>query len=299
MAFLVEPPGGQFQYIEGPRGPRGFQGNPGPEGPQGDPADPHTHVIDDVAGLVDALEAKADLIGGLVPTSQIPARALVSVYVVASQAAQLALDAQEGDVAVRSDLTKSYVRNAGSAGTIADWTVLDSPTGAVTSVNGQIGTVVLAASDLGAMAKSLIQQKGDLIVGTAADTPSRVGVSADRMVLTGRAAQASGVAWEYPTTPAMTVTANHTLVLANAAAAVLVDAVSDLTVTIPTNATAAFALGTVVFIGRWNTGAVTIAAAGGVTMRSRDNLVNIKTRYEAVSAQKVGTDEWWLVGALA
>src|SRR5690606_5533324 len=87
--------------------------------------------------------------GGVLPTSVIPAVAIVEVFVVASQSAQLALIAEEGDVAVRTDLNKSYIHNGGSAGTMADWQELLTPTDAVTSVNGQTGVVVLTKSDIG------------------------------------------------------------------------------------------------------------------------------------------------------
>lgn len=86
--------------------------------------------------------------GGKLATSTIPALAMTDVSVVASQAAQLALTAEEGDVAVRSDLTKTYIHNGGSAGTMADWTEL-SAIGAVSSVNSQTGVVVLTKSDVG------------------------------------------------------------------------------------------------------------------------------------------------------
>lgn len=86
--------------------------------------------------------------GGKVPTSQLPALAITSVFVVASQAAQLALTAEEGDVAVRSDQNKSYIHNAGSASTMADWSELLT-TDTVLSVNGQTGAVTLAKADVG------------------------------------------------------------------------------------------------------------------------------------------------------
>src|ERR1044072_2823775 len=56
-----------------------------------------------------------------IPTSQLPALAITDVFVVASQVAQLALTAEEGDGAVRSDLNKSYIHNGGTAGSMADW----------------------------------------------------------------------------------------------------------------------------------------------------------------------------------
>lgn len=84
-----------------------------------------------------------------IPTSQIPALSLTEVEVVASQSAQLALAAQEGDIAIRSDLSRTYVHNGGSAGTMADWTELSTPTGDVASVNGQTGLVILSKVDIG------------------------------------------------------------------------------------------------------------------------------------------------------
>ena len=58
-----------------------------------------------------ALNTKADLVGGLVPTSQLPVIALTDVVVVASQSAMLALTAlqvQPGDVVVRTDGAPSF-----------------------------------------------------------------------------------------------------------------------------------------------------------------------------------------------
>ena len=70
--------------------------------------------------------------------------ALTTVQVAANQTAQLALTAEEGDVAVRSDEKKSYMHNGGSAGTMADWTELQTPTDSVLSVNGQTGAITVS-----------------------------------------------------------------------------------------------------------------------------------------------------------
>lgn len=85
--------------------------------------------------------------GSKVPSAQLPALALTDVWVVASEAAQLALTAEEGDMAIRSDLNKSYVHNGGTAGTMADWSELLTPTDAVLSVFGRVGAVVAAIND--------------------------------------------------------------------------------------------------------------------------------------------------------
>lgn len=87
---------------------------------------------------------------GKVPTSELNQLAITSTYVVATEAAQLALDVQEGDVAVRSDLNTSFIQNGGTAGTMDDWTELLSPTASVLSVNGYTGSITLDYADVGA-----------------------------------------------------------------------------------------------------------------------------------------------------
>lgn len=86
---------------------------------------------------------------GKIPSSQLPAIALSEVSVVASQSAQLALTAQEGDVVVRTDQSATYIHNGGTAGTMADYTELQTPSSAsVSSVNGYTGAVSLITSDI-------------------------------------------------------------------------------------------------------------------------------------------------------
>lgn len=102
--------------------------------------------------LVSGLSDKADLVGGVVPTSQIPGVALTTGQAVANRAAMLALtNVQEGDiVAITAGADKgTYLLGPGSPSTFASWLLLSSPTDVVLSVNGQNGTVVLGKSDVG------------------------------------------------------------------------------------------------------------------------------------------------------
>lgn len=106
----------------------------------------------DAKAAASALAAKADLVGGLVPTSQIPALALTATQAVASQAAMLALTAaqvQPGDLAVRTDGAGTFILTAADPSVLGNWTRLNAPTDVVVSVNGQIGTVVLGKADVG------------------------------------------------------------------------------------------------------------------------------------------------------
>ena len=86
---------------------------------------------------------------GKLANSVIGAIALTTVQTAANEAAQLALTTQEGDVVIRSDENKSYVKNSGSAGTIADFTLLATPTDLVLSVNGSTGAVTIPEGNSG------------------------------------------------------------------------------------------------------------------------------------------------------
>lgn len=118
----------------------------------------HTHTLANITDSGSAASYNVGTASGQIPvlgaggklsSSLLPDLSLTEVYTVASEAAQIALDADEGDVAIRTDINKSYIQNGGSAGTMADWSELLTPTDAVLSVNGYTGAVVLDAADVG------------------------------------------------------------------------------------------------------------------------------------------------------
>ena len=111
----------------------------------------------DLAGTADAptvprLASKADLVGGLVPTSQLPAVALTKPHVVADRAGMLALSAEEGDVAVITATADkgTYMLGSGAPTSFSSWVRLSTPDAPVSSVNGQTGVVNLTAANVGA-----------------------------------------------------------------------------------------------------------------------------------------------------
>lgn len=87
-------------------------------------------------------------ITGTIGTSQLPPLAINDTFVVGSQAAMLALTAQRGDVAIRTDTTETFILSTDSPATLADWKEVLSH-GNVTSVAGRTGAVVLAKADVG------------------------------------------------------------------------------------------------------------------------------------------------------
>lgn len=122
----------------------------------------HTHIISDITGLITALSNKIensekaspngiatlDAFGKL-SASQAPSLVLTDTFVVASEAAMLALSgAEKGDIVVRTDLLKTFVLVSGSYSTLSNWQELLTPTNTVQSVNGLQGTVVLSTTEI-------------------------------------------------------------------------------------------------------------------------------------------------------
>jgi hypothetical protein len=147
----------------------------------------HAHAQTDITGLISALSGKSDtghnhddryyteseintlLTGkedaankniaggyagldgaGKILTTQLPALAISDTFVVASQSAMLALAAETGDVAVRTDINKSFILRGNNPGVLGNWQELLTPTDSVQSVNGLTGTVNLTPGIIGA-----------------------------------------------------------------------------------------------------------------------------------------------------
>ena len=79
---------------------------------------------------------------GLVPTNHLPPLAITDVHVVADATERLALSAQEGDVAIQTDDSTSWIYD-GSA-----WVQFAIGGSGVSSVNGQTGVVSLLTTDI-------------------------------------------------------------------------------------------------------------------------------------------------------
>jgi hypothetical protein len=71
---------------------------------------------------------------------------------------------------------------------------------------------------------------------------------------------------------------------------------SPITLTVPTNATIPFAIGTQVTIAQGGVGKVTVAAAVGVTINAADGYLNLRTQWSTGTLVKVATNGWILIG---
>jgi hypothetical protein len=89
---------------------------------------------------------------GVLTLNQLPAAALTVRFTAISESAMLALNAQPGDVAQRTDLGRHFYLVAAPAATLANWVDLGGGGGTggqVSSVNSKTGSVVLTKADIG------------------------------------------------------------------------------------------------------------------------------------------------------
>lgn len=100
--------------------------------------------IGNAAGNVPALDVNGKLDSGI-----LPAIAVTDTYVIATEQEMLALNAHIGDVAVRTDLSKSFILKTADASVKENWQELLTPVDAVLSVAGKTGVVTLNSSDVG------------------------------------------------------------------------------------------------------------------------------------------------------
>jgi len=92
-------------------------------------------------------------------------------------------------------------------------------------------------------------------------------------------------------------TSNYTLALSDKGKGIAMNSSSNLTVTIPTNASVAIPIGDVRPFSREGTGTVTFTGAG-VTIQSKDSKVTIAGQYGEAVLRKKATDTWALAGSL-
>ena len=90
----------------------------------------------------------------------------------------------------------------------------------------------------------------------------------------------------------------YTLVLTDSAKVVTLSNGSNITLTVPTNASVAFAIGAQVNLVQLGAGQVTVGGAS-VTLRSQGSKLKLNGQYSAATLLKINTDEWVLVGNTA
>jgi hypothetical protein len=125
----------------------------------------------------------------------------------------------------------------------------------------------------------------------------RVGVGTTSPVTT---LDVAGTARATQGTPYTTYTANtKTLALTDNGYYTRCSNTTLITITIPNNSTVAFPLGSEMIFFQAGSGNVLFASAAGVTLNSKESLVNLTGQYSAATLKKIATNTWDLIGDLA
>lgn len=259
--------------------------------------------------------------GGVLPVSTLPALAITDTYEVASQVAMLALTAERGDIAIRTDLNKCFVLAAEPASTLANWKELKTPTDAVLAVAGLTGSItaaalkaalattladVLAAGNTSGANDLVLSQMLRFVYGGRNAEVSAMGITADRSYFlpdkSGMFALTSDVAQKANNLVTINTQSgtSYTMVLADAGPDHLLrqTAATATTCTIPPNSSVAYPVGTVLSGVQAGAGQVTLTPGSGVTLNSRGGALKTAGQYAPWTAIQVATDTWLVSGDL-
>ena len=181
---------------------------------------------------------------------------------------------------------------------------------------------------------SQIQAKGDLVVGTGSSTISRVAVGANDTILVADSTTASGVAWKAPSvaaansiTSAQIVTGTIVNANVSASAAIELSKLADATiddqassytlaltdknkfikmtsgsantVTVPTNASVAFPVGSQIHIIQYGAGKTQILPVAGTPTIYGTPGQFLRAQYSSATLLKCDTNIWMLMGDLS
>lgn len=212
---------------------------------------------------------------GHVPASQLPDLAITDVFVVNSQAAMLGLTAQTGDVAVRLDEGRTYMLSAPPASSLSNWVYLQAPTsgGAVTSVNGQTGIVVLTPADIGL---GNVNNTSDMNKPVSVPQQIALNTKADKGRLAGLNTQTG---------------ASYTVMDADAGYDIQCINANPFTLNIDTQVNQPVRPNFWALVSQDGAGTVTITALPGVTLRA-PNGATTTAQYDARGIERVSGDEW-------
>jgi hypothetical protein len=153
---------------------------------------------------------------------------------------------------------------------------------------------VLVAADIPALPESAVT---NLSTDLAAKVPTTRTVNGK--ALSGNISlAASDLGAASAAVPINTQTTDYTLALSDEGALVRMNKATANTLTVPTNASVAFPIGTSVAVRQVGAGVTTLAAAGGVTINNPGTDLNMAKQFATALLVKVGTDEWDLIGGV-
>lgn len=181
--------------------------------------------------------------------------------------------------------------------------------------------------DIDGISPDIYTAKGSLLTASSASTPLLLPPGPNGTVLISTSSTATGLDWVQLTVTATNIatltnktltapvinsptvnspiinvatnaqTASYSLVLSDASKIVEISSTSSNTITIPTNASQAFPIGTQILVLQTNSGQTTLTPASGVTVNATPGL-KLRTQWASAVLIKRATDTWVALGDL-
>jgi hypothetical protein len=196
-----------------------------------------------------------------------------------------------------------------------DFTIVRGQAGSTAIAHSSGATVrhVLTSSDLiyfrngviavdGAILKSIVDAKGDLIAATGADAVARVALGSNGQVLTADSTQSAGVKWATPTTLDLTInakTADYTFVSGDVNKLITMSSASATTFTVPNGI---FSAGQQINVQGIGAGTVQIRNDGTTILTSTggsSSAPNLRAQYSAATIICTSSNNFTVIGDLS
>jgi hypothetical protein len=102
----------------------------------------------------------------------------------------------------------------------------------------------------------------------------------------------------YADTSFVPKTSDYTIALPDSSKTVTVNSGSTVTITVPTNTSVPFAIGTKIDFVGLGSGTVEFGVASGVTLNSKNSWLKLNAQYSGATLIKIDTNTWVLIGDL-
>jgi hypothetical protein len=102
----------------------------------------------------------------------------------------------------------------------------------------------------------------------------------------------------YADTAFVAKTSDYTIALPDSSKTITVNSGSTVTITVPTNTSVPFAIGTKIDFVGLGSGTVAFGVASGVTLNSKNSWLKLNAQYSGATLIKIDTNTWVLIGDL-
>ena len=263
----------------------------------------NTNVWQEIGAQLDDGEVtSAKIADGTIVNADINASAALALTKLAAGTVGTVVLHNASGVPTATALSGDVTVNSSGVTAIGSGVIMDADINASAAIaNTKISGTAVTLADTGTVTSTMIAN--DTIID--ADIKSNAAIAYSKLSLsnsiatTDLAAGAARAGFNSTQNQVVTASSNYTLVLGDLAKLVEVNEASSCTLTIPTNASVAFALGDRIDILQTGAGQVTITPVSGtVTINGFDGGLKLNGQWAAATLIKRATNTWVAVGNL-